>query len=115
MIIKTLVKNNISSTKGINSLLLEDGRIVIFNADKCRKIKGLDDYVGSWLGNNVRVFTPCIISLHKKYVGFNFTAEKILFVAETITKDFFCYEIDKDWFDESKIIQVQQSTCSFSE
>lgn len=85
--IKCLVKSCFGSSDGTHGLFIkEEGKTIYFNTLKCRKIKGIDGYVGAFLTNNVKVFTPAEIEYNRELVSIKLTAEDIEFVAERVSK-----------------------------
>jgi hypothetical protein len=51
---------------------------VVLDVSKCSKIVGLKDYLSMYIGNQLRVFTPAIITFHNNNrVEVNLTLEKV--------------------------------------
>jgi len=84
-------KETASSSSGERVLHFkrEDGFefLVCIDSNSCSKISGIDGYVSSFFGNNLRVFTPCNITIyHNNNVSISFPMEKIDIVTKIIGK-----------------------------
>ena len=79
------VKAAFSDSDGVQGLLLHgSNKVIIFNSSHCSKIKGLDEDVSCWIGNNLRVYTPVKYTIYGETVVLNFYLEKIEITAERI-------------------------------
>ena len=76
-----------TSKESVHIIQTNEKELIAFHTNKCSKISGIDDYLGCYISNNVRVFTPTKINYSKDFVKINFTEENVSFVCSRCSEE----------------------------